>query len=240
MYLASYRRGRMGLIPAMQDREFIAPYAGQINTAARAGYPVPTLPVQRPPIMPVVEKPTPITVAPKPAPPMPGPMPRPTPYPIYPFPVPPIGVKPAPTPVPPIATAPPPAAANPNAGTPVPAGFPTNQIFVNSDGSFWEWSGSKWVNVGIPYGTGASATPAAAPPSSSGAPTTPTASTTAPVVNVTSPAPATSEYQSIIDFLSQDTLLAALGFSGIPNWLTGLGGAVLIYKVAAPAAAGRR
>ena len=47
-------------------------------------------------------------------------------------------------------------------GTPVPSNFPKNQIFVNTDGSFWQWSPSQstWVSVGTPYSTGA--TPAQA------------------------------------------------------------------------------
>lgn len=121
---------------------------------------------------------------------------------------------------------------NPNAGTPVPAGYPTNQLFVNSDGSFWEWSQSqsKWVNVGTPYSTGASATPPApAPPSPTGASTTPAPGAAAPVsVSV----PASSGYQAILDWLEKDSLLASLGFANIPNWVTAGAGVLLGYKVA--------
>jgi len=132
------------------------------------------------------------------------------------------------------ATPPPPAppapvAANPNAGTPVPAGYPTNQLFVNSDGSLWEYSANGWVNVGTPYNTGVAATPAAPAPSPSGASTVPAAGV-APPVNV-SVAPAASSYQAILDWLQTDSLASSIGFSGIPNWIVGSGVALILYKV---------
>jgi hypothetical protein len=139
---------------------------------------------------------------------------------VYTVPTPPQAVTPAPAPI---------AATNPNAGTPVPAGFPTNQIFVNSDGSFWEYGPNGWASVGTPYNTGAAATPAAPAPSPSGASSAPAAGV-APPINV-SIAPATSSYQAILDWLQQDSLLSSVGFTGIPNWIAG-GAIVLIgYKV---------
>jgi hypothetical protein len=121
---------------------------------------------------------------------------------------------------------------NPNAGTPVPAGFPTNQIFVNADGSFWEWSPSqsKWVNVGTPYGTGASATPPAPPPSPNGGSTAPPAAGAAPPVSITTPpAVASSGYQAILDWLEKDSLASSIGFSA-PNWIVAGGAVLLGYK----------
>jgi hypothetical protein len=147
------------------------------------------------------------------------PAPRPTPQPVF----------PQPTPQP-IVAAP---AVNANAGTPVPAGYPTRQMFVNTDGSFWQYSSaqSQWINVGTPYNTGASATVPAPPPSSSGASTAaPTGTTAPPPVNV-SIAPASSGYQEILDWLQLDTLLSSIGFAGIPNWIVAGGGALLLYKV---------
>lgn len=102
---------------------------------------------------------------------------------------------------------------NATAGTPVPSGFPTNQFFVNqSDGSVWEYSGvsGKWVNTGTPYNINA---PAAAP-----APTTTTsvsdAGTPTQPVSVSVAAPSSeSTYQTILDWLTQQTLI-----SGVPNW----------------------
>jgi hypothetical protein len=122
----------------------------------------------------------------------------------------------------------------PTPATPVPAGFPTNQMFVAPDGSFWQFSTSnnQWVNVGTPYNTGAAATPPATPPSSTGANTTPPATTApAPVAASASPSIVTSSYQEILDWLNQDSLLATIGFAGIPNWITGAGVALIVYKV---------
>jgi hypothetical protein len=135
----------------------------------------------------------------------------------------------APPPPAPIAAPP-----NPNAGTPVPAGYPTNQIFVNSDGSFWQYSANGWVNVGTPYNTGAAATPAAPAPSPSGGSTAAPTGTTAPAPVSITTAPAAvapSQYQAILDWLQTDTLLSSLGFAGIPNWITGGGVLLLGYKV---------
>lgn len=109
--------------------------------------------------------------------------------------------------------------------SPVPANFPTNQLYVAPDGSFWEYSQAQgqWINTGTPYNVGA---PIAAAP----APTTPT-SAPAPVTVVSAPAPVptSSPYQSVIDFATSSTLI-----SGIPNWLVGvgiyLGGKLLLEK----------
>ncbi len=124
-----------------------------------------------------------------------------------------------------------------NTGTPVPTGYPTSQLFVNSDGSFWQYNpaSQNWVNVGTPYNTGASATPAAPAPSSSGASTAPPANTTAPApVNVSvAPAAAQSSYQAILDWLQQDSLLSSIGFAGTPNWIVAGAGVLLAYKVSA-------
>lgn len=44
-------------------------------------------------------------------------------------------------------------------GTPVPVGYPTNQIYVEPGGAFWEFSAASgvWKNVGTPYNVGGSA-----------------------------------------------------------------------------------
>jgi hypothetical protein len=139
----------------------------------------------------------------------------------------------APTITPPPAAVPSPVPVAANAGTPVPAGFPTNQIFVAPDGSFWEFGSNGWVNVGIPYGTGASATPPAPAPSPTGGSSAPPAGTVAPApVNLNVAAPPAAGYQEILDWLGQDTLLSTIGFSGVPNWIVSFGAAIILYKVA--------
>lgn len=139
-------------------------------------------------------------------------------------------ILPARPPTPPPVIAPPVSA---NAGSPVPAGYPTSQIFVNTDGSFWQYSSTlaKWMNVGTPYNTGASATPPAPPPSSSGASSAAPTGTTAPAPVNVSIAPAANSYQEIFDWLQEDTLSSSIGFAGIPNWIVAGGGALLLYKV---------
>jgi hypothetical protein len=63
------------------------------------------------------------------------------------------------------------------AGTPVPVGFPTNQIFVNSDGSQWVYSTTQgiWVSEGIPFNLSAASPP---PATSTSMPMEPTAGMT--------------------------------------------------------------
>jgi hypothetical protein len=58
------------------------------------------------------------------------------------------------------------------AGTPVPVGFPTNQIFVNTDGSQWVYSAAQgtWVDVGVPYNLSAASPPPSASTSTPPAP----------------------------------------------------------------------
>jgi|SRR5712664_3444458 len=221
MYLDGYKRmNGMGLAISMPS------LALRNGTAIRTFAPAPIPTVNKP----VVSTPTPVTTrpivylppAPQPVrtfPPVYGTGPR----------IPPI--LPAPRPTPPPVTAPP---VNTGAGgTPVPAGYPTSQIFVNTDGSFWQYSSAqaRWMNVGTPYNTGASATPPAPPPSSSGASTAAPTGTTAPPPVSISLAPAASGYQDIFNWLQEDTLLSSLGFAGIPNWIVAGGGALLLYKV---------
>lgn len=135
------------------------------------------------------------------APPMPGPLPV------------------APSPPPDV-----PVAAPANAGTPVPSGFPTNQFYVAPDGSVWEYSvsGNRWFNTGTPYNVNAPANPPA--PAAAASPTD--GGTSQPPVSVTvSTAPTESGYQSILDWLTQQTLI-----TGLPNWVLLAGGAVA-YKM---------
>lgn len=113
------------------------------------------------------------------------------------------------------------------AGTPVPAGFPVNQFFVAPDGSVWEYSPSSnsWFNTGTPYNTGGS---------SGGGATSPTpiatngSGTSAQPVSVTVTTPgaaAESGYQSILDWLTQETLITS-----VPNWIVAGGVGLLIWK----------
>ncbi len=77
------------------------------------------------------------------------------------------------------------------AGTPVPVGYSTNSVFINSDGSQWEYSSSQgvFINVGTPYNLAApsAATPTAATSTTAAAGTAGAASTAAQVVG--SPVP---------------------------------------------------
>jgi hypothetical protein len=209
-YLVGSRRslGRMGIMPIR---------------------PMPPVYVWEPPIKypPPVSPQVLVTSAPD-LPVMPGPMPRiPGPYPDFPGSVYPI--------VHPITTGPLPPTPGPSgAASPVPAGYPTNQIFVAPNGSFWEYSSSQnqWVNVGTPYNTGAVGIPPAVPSGStpSGAPTSAGAPTVAPApVTTVSIAPASSTYADILNWLEQDTLGATIGFS-IPNWILVGGAAALAWK----------
>src|SRR6266436_729056 len=147
--------GGLGILPAIMDRStLIDRYtsgATNLFTYPNGGsiaFRPPTTTVPRPPIIPVVEKPTPIVyVPPKPIVPI-YPAPRPIPLPILPKP-----------PLPPVAVTP-----SANTGTPVPGGFPTNQFFVASDGSVWEFGSGKWFNTGTPYSAPGASAPAAATP----------------------------------------------------------------------------
>jgi hypothetical protein len=117
--------------------------------------------------------------------------------------------------------------------TPVPVTFPTNQYYVNTaDGTVWEYSASAgtWVNTGVPYNVNAPtpAQTAAANAAAQAATTTPTIATT-PVSTTIAPDLTTgTSYQSILDWLSQNTLAASIGFN-VPNFVVviAVGGAVL-------------
>jgi hypothetical protein len=142
------------------------------------------------------------------------------------------------------------------AGTPVPAGFPVNQMFVAPDGSVWEYSTSSnaWFNTGTPYSAPSSQPAPASTPVPAGYPTsaaytdsngniwTWTGSqwaisgsvntggamtpVTPPVSVTVAPTPAESTYQSILDWLTQATLV-----SPVPNWIVAVGVALLAMKV---------
>lgn len=149
-----------------------------------------------------------------------------------PFPIGPVGVRPivypSPTPNPPM-PGPLPVAPNPppdtnTSGSPVPSGFPTNQFYVAPDGSVWEYSvsGNRWFNTGTPYNVNAPGGGATAPTPAS----TTDSTASQPPVSVTVSTPATeSGYQSVLDWLTQQTLI-----SGFPNWVLLAGGA-LAYKM---------
>lgn len=101
-----------------------------------------------------------------------------------------------------------------NAGTPVPVGYPTSTTYVASDGTQWVYNATTnaWVYGGSATG------------GSSSVPTT--AGTAA---SVTAPAAATSDYQALLDWLSVSDTTALI--SSVPNWITALGAALLLYKV---------
>jgi hypothetical protein len=126
----------------------------------------------------------------------------------------PVGVKPPPSP---------PTGPDSTAGTPVPTGFPKNQFFVAPDGSVWEYStvSNSWFNTGTPYSTGATPTGGGSGASSGASSAAP-----APVsVSVAAPAAAESGYQSILNWLTQATLI-----SPVPNWVVASGVVLLGYK----------
>ncbi len=117
--------------------------------------------------------------------------------------------------------APPPTPSPSTGGTPVPAGYPVNQFFVAPDGSVWEYSTSSnsWFNTGTPYNTGAASSPAASAPVSSSTPPP------QPVSVTVAPAAAESGYQSILDWLTQETLITS-----VPNWIVASGVGLVIWK----------
>jgi len=128
----------------------------------------------------------------------------------------------------------------------VPAGFPTNQFFVNSDGSVWEYSqtAGTWVNTGTPYNVGQSATQlqtaaqqAAAAAAAQQATTTPTTATT-PVSTTVVPS-VTDTYSSIVAWLSQTDLLSSFGLN-VPNGLVVLGAGLLVFFMTQSGGRGRR
>jgi len=136
----------------------------------------------------------------------------------------PIGCRWVPNPIPTPSPPPVPAAAAPTAGTPVPPGYPTNQFFVAPDGSVWEYSqtAGNWFNTGTPYSTGAT-------PSNPSTPTAGinTASAAPSPVNLTvTPAPISSGYQAILDWLTQTTLV-----SPVPNWIVAAGVGFVGWKM---------
>ena len=103
------------------------------------------------------------------------------------------------------------AASSPStAGTPVPPNYPVIRSYVASDGSVWQFNAAQnqWVNVSAPS-PAAAAAPAAPP---------------APVSIAVTSAPAASPYQSILDWLTQSTLI-----SPVPNWIVGGGLALLVF-----------
>jgi hypothetical protein len=216
-YLAASRMGRLGIIPAMIDS------GGQI---ARSN-----IMLWRPPIK---------------GPVLPGPMPvwGGTGGSVGPIVTGPVTYNPpaSASTLPPNPTPSLPPASSANAGTPVPAGYSTSQIFVDPNGTFWEYSASQnqWMNVGTPYNTGASAgVPPVTPGTTPSAPTALTTPTTAPAPVNVSVAAASSSYQSILDWLQQDTLGATVGFSSIPNWIVAAGAAALAWKFSQPASRSR-
>lgn len=113
----------------------------------------------------------------------------------------------------------------PNTGTPVPIGFPTNQFFVSSDGSVWQFGNGKWFNTGTPNTAGGSGAPPALP---AAAPIAAGGDTSAPVapVSVTVAPAGESSYQAILDWLTQSTLI-----SPVPNWIVGGGVALVAWKL---------
>jgi hypothetical protein len=247
MYLVPQRRG-LGIIMApVQNGGGIrrSPISSPISPAHP--FPVPAPVIYKPPIVaaplpPVTPAPAPPKYPPVyalPQPAFPAPPPAPTPVSAAPGTI----SVPAPLPVPPpVAIGPalpppgtvtngtkPPATPGTTAApanypnTPVPVTFPTNQYYVNTaDGSVWEYSASAgtWLNTGVPYNVNAPtpAQTAAQNAAAQAATTTPTTST-APISTTIAPDLTTgTSYQSILDWLSQNTLAASLGFN-VPNFV---------------------
>jgi hypothetical protein len=96
-------------------------------------------------------------------------------------------------------------------GTPVPQGYPTNQPYVDPSGNQWIYQNGQWVNTGSQYST-----------------TTSTIAPTGEPASVMTPAP-TSSYQSILDWLTQQTLIA-----GVPNWILAAGVTLVAFKFSSP------
>jgi hypothetical protein len=98
-------------------------------------------------------------------------------------------------------------------GTPVPAGYPTTQSFTNTDGSIWAYSSTlgQWVQVSPPTSLLANSAGIVS-----------AAGTAAPGVVV---AP-TDTYQSVLDWLSQNTLTGV-----VPNWVVALGAGFVALKL---------
>jgi|HubBroStandDraft_6_1064221.scaffolds.fasta_scaffold17089_8 hypothetical protein len=214
-YLVSARRARMGVVPMIAS----GAAGSDILRAGRFTWGPPPR-----------TGPGPMPIGPASGGPVfPGPAQVWTPPPPVALPSPPVPV--GPVVVGPIAYTPPAA----NAGTPVPAGYPTSQMFIDSNGGFWQYSSSQsqWINVGTPYNTGAASVPPAAPTGSTpSAPTSLTTPTTAPapVSTVTVSTPSTS-YQEILDWLQSDTLGSTIGFNSIPNWIVVAAAGLLAAKV---------
>lgn len=95
--------------------------------------------------------------------------------------------------------------------SPVPAGYPTSAAYTDSTGNVWTWNGSTWIISGSVY---------------SGGQLTSTAGVTPPVSVNVSPSAAVDSYQTILDWLTQQTLI-----TGVPNWLIAAGVGIVGYKV---------
>jgi hypothetical protein len=102
------------------------------------------------------------------------------------------------------------------ATSPVPSGYPTNQTYTDGSGNIWQYNATTgaWGIVGSVYAGGAltDVTPAA------------TGSTVS--VSTGSSVPTESDYQSILDWLSQSSLIPS-----VPNWVVALGAGLLLFKV---------
>lgn len=227
--------GGLGILPAMMDRsDYSAPMSNMIRYIPPGSSLIPRPPtttVPRPPIVPVIEKPSPITapivrapipVAPKPVLPIVRPPISILPYPV-PKPVMPVLPYRPPTPAPPVTPA-------VNTGTPVPTNFPTNQFYVANDGSVWEFGSGKWFNTGTPYSAPGASSPAPspaptpAPVSSTPVVTSSGGGTTSSPVNVA--VTSDSGYQTILDWLPQRTLIGS-----VPNWAVVAGVGFLGWKI---------
>ena len=102
--------------------------------------------------------------------------------------------------------------------SPVPAGYPTNLLYTYSDGSMWQYNAALggWQEIQGPSST-----------------TTQLSTTGAPAGTTVLPAVANSGYQSILDWLSNSTLI-----SGVPNWIIAAGASLAAIKLMHPS--GRR
>lgn len=146
-----------------------------------------------------------------------------------------------------------------NPGTPVPSNFPTNQFFVNTDGSVWEYGTNGWFNTGTPYNTGASspaspvtstsAVTTSGTPVPAGYPTNATytasdgsiwsfnaatgtwqyAGVSASAATAAAATPAAAAESDFQSFV--DWLPQSTLINGVPNWALAGGAMLLVYKL---------
>jgi hypothetical protein len=182
-----------------------------IVAAPKPVYPIPVetpISVPKPVVLPpppIVSKPPVITLPIVSKPPVILPPPAPVVLPSPPVTLPIVSKPPVILPQPPPVTAP----SSSVASSPVPSNFPKSGAYTDGNGNIWTWDGKQWAISGS-VATGGAIT--------SASPSSP--------VNVTVSPANDSGYQTILDWLTQQTLI-----SGVPNWVIGGAAVLLGYKV---------